>query len=173
MPVICFSCLKQIDTTIYRAFDKNFCSNLCRKNTIEVNEFLDVSFIDPYKWINSIDEIKIVKKEVREKKVKKECRKLINNLIDDIFKNDTVNTNNIQGKMDRKDNQQHNNIKYFYHVHESQSKSRSNSFNYSNEKSNPKKNRLISNLKGLFNIITFPKLEIIIYANSIYQNLIS
>ena len=41
------------------------------------------------------------------------------------------------------------------------------------KKSNPKKNRLISNLKGLFNIITFPKLEIIIYANSIYQNLIS
>ena len=125
----------------YRAFDQNFCSNLCLKATMEVNQYLDASFQDPYKWIKSIDEIEIVKKQVREEKIKKECTKVLNNLIDDVSKNETANTYsiqdkgqeknnlideisnnetantyNIQDKGEEKNNQEHEDIKYFYHV---------------------------------------------------------
>jgi lysyl-tRNA synthetase class I len=116
MPFTCFSCLKQIETMTYRAFDQNFCSNLCLKATMEVNQYLDASFQDPYKWIKSIDEIETVKKQVREEKIKKECTKVLNNLIDDISKNETANTNNIQQIWEEKNNYQHKNINYFYHV---------------------------------------------------------
>ena len=177
MPFTCFSCLKQIETMTYRAFDQNFCSNLCLKTTMEVNQYLDSSFQDPYKWIKSIDEIEIVKKQVREEKIKKECTKVLNNLIDDVSKNETANTYNIQDEKVEKNNKQKEDIKYFYHVPitppTSPPRSPPKSSNNSQQQFNQKKNREICNFNGLFDNITFPKLRIVIYANSIYQNLIS
>ena len=173
MPFTCFSCLKQIETMTYRAFDQNFCSNLCLKATMEVNQYLDASFQDPYKWIKSIDEIEIVKKQVREEKIKKECTKVLNNLIDDVSKNETANTYSIQDKGEEKNNQEHEDIKYFYHVPITPPRSPPKSTNNSQQQFNEKKNRETCNLNRLFDNITFPKLGIVIYANSIYQNLIS
>ena len=174
MPFTCFSCLKQIETMTYRAFDQNFCSNLCLKATMEVNQYLDASFQDPYKWIKSIDEIEIVKKQVRDEKIKKECTKVLNNLIDDVFKNETANTYNIQEKWEEKNIYQHNNINYFYHVLVTPPISPPRSPpNNSQQQFNKKKIRELCNFNGLFDNITFPKLGIVIYANSIYQNLIS
>jgi hypothetical protein len=144
---------------------------------MEVNQYLDASFQDPYKWIKSIDEIETVKKQVREEKIKKECTKVLNNLIDDISKNETANTNNIQQICEEKNNYQHKNINYFYHVPitlpTSPPRSPPKSSNNSQQRFNQKKNREICNFNGLFDNITFPKLGIVIYANSIYQNLIS
>lgn len=174
MPFTCFSCLKQIETMTYRAFDQNFCSNLCLKATMEVNQYLDASFQDPYKWIKSIDEIEIVKKQVRDEKIKKECTKVLNNLIDDVFKNETANTYNIQEKWEEKNIYQDNNINYFYHVLVTPPTSPPRSPpNNSQQQFNKKKIRELCNFNGLFDNITFPKLGIVIYANSIYQNLIS
>ena len=177
MPFTCFSCLKQIETMTYRAFDQNFCSNLCLKATMEVNQYLDASFQDPYKWIKSIDEIETVKKQVREEKIKKKCTKVLNNLIDDISKNETANTNNIQQIWREKNNYQDKNINYFYHVAitppTSPPRSPPKSSNNSQQQFNQKKNREICNFNGLVDNITFQKLGIVIYANSIYQNLIS
>jgi hypothetical protein len=180
----------------YRAFDQNFCSNLCLKATMEVNQYLDASFQDPYKWIKSIDEIEIVKKQVREEKIKKECTKVINNLIDDVSKNETANTYSILDKEEGKNNlidddsknetantyniqdkKEHEDIKYFYHVPItppiSPSRCSDKSTSNSQQQFNEKKNRETCNLNRLFDYITFPKLGIVIYANSIYQNLIS
>jgi hypothetical protein len=169
----------------YRAFDQNFCSYLCLKATMEVNQYLDASFQDPYKWIKSNDEIETVKKQVREEKIKKEreekikkeCTKVLNNLIDDVSKNDTANTYIIKEKSVEKNNYQDKNINYFYHVPvtppSSPPKSPSKSSNNSQQQFNEKKNREICNFKGLFDNITIPKLGIVIYINSIYQNLIS
>ena len=158
----------------YRAFDQNFCSNLCLKATLEVNQYLDASFQDPYKWIKSNDEIETVKKQVREEKTKKECRKVLNNLIDDVSKNETANTYIIEEKWVEKNNYQNENINYFYHVPVTPPRSPPRSPpNNSQQQFNKKKNREICNFNGLFDNITFPKLGIVIYANSIYQNLIS
>jgi len=161
----------------YRAFDQNFCSNLCLKTTLEVNQYLDASFQDPYKWIKSIDEIETVKKQIREEQIKKECTKVLNNLIDDVSKNETANTYNIQDEKVEKNNEQKENINYFYLVPitlpTSPPRSPPKSSNNSQQQFNEKKNREICNFNGLFDNITFPKLGIVIYANSIYQNLIS
>jgi hypothetical protein len=102
---------------------------------------------------------------------------VLNNLIDDVSKNETANTYNIQDEKVEKNKKQKEDIKYFYHVpitpptspHRSPPKSTNNS----QQQFNQKKNREICNFNGLFDNITFPKLAIVIYANSIYQNLIS
>lgn len=170
MSYTCFSCLKQMETMTYRAFDQNFCSNLCMKATIEVNQFLDASFQDPYKWIKSVEEIDIIKKQVKEEKIKNQCSEVLNNIIDNVSKNQI---SDIKPNTKEPEYNKNNDIKYFYDVPITPPRSPNVPSDHSTKHSNQKKNREICNLNGLFDNIAFPKLGIVIYANSIYQTLIS
>ena len=55
--VECFTCSRHFTGTIYKAFDKNFCTPLCREIVKKENLIIDPDFKRPDLWIKYITHI--------------------------------------------------------------------------------------------------------------------
>ena len=168
MPIICFSCQKEMKTMKYRAFDKNFCSNICMQSTIEINEFLDTSFKDPSKWIKTIHEIDIIKKELKEERIKKQCKEILSNIIDNLSKGEVKDIFETENKAKLLEFQNKNNKNKYLNnniLEIPKLKYIDDSFKTTNTN--------VSYFNEIFNKFTFPKFDFGIYTYEIYKSIVS
>ena len=80
----CFYCNNTIETKKYFAFDRCFCSIICRDSIYKINKKIDPNFNNSNLWITNINDLKVFEKKIIENKKKEIYNSILNDLIVEI-----------------------------------------------------------------------------------------